>query len=91
MESFNLFAESVLLEVLRVVASIMNMRGATEDVTFESHDNKRFKIRKGDMVFYYSQMLHLDSGVYKEPEVNSVAFFFSYTVFLVLYLSLIIA
>ena len=77
MESFNLFAESVLLEVLRVVASIMHMRSATEDVTFESHDNKRFKIRKGDMVFYYSQMLHLDSGVYEEPEVNLVAFCFS--------------
>ena len=66
------FLESVLMEVLRVTSSGMNMRKATEDLIMQTHDDTQYKIREGDMVFYYSQMLHLDSDIYPEPEVRKV-------------------
>ena len=60
------------MEVLRITSSGMNMRKATENLTMHTHDDTQYKIRKGDLVFYYSQMLHLDSDIYPEPEVRKI-------------------
>ena len=60
------------MEVLRLTTSGMNMRKATEDLTMQTHDNTQYKIRKGDMVFYYSQMLHFDRDIYPEPQVTKI-------------------
>ena len=65
--------DAVMKEVLRVVSAAMNFRGATEDVEFTTHDNKRYKIRKGDRVVVFSQLQHLDPDVYEEPKVITLS------------------
>jgi len=60
------------MEVLRIVSSSMNMRRASGDLTLQTHDKRQYKIRQGDVVFYYSQTSHFDSDVYPEPEVSNL-------------------
>ena len=48
----------------------MMVRQAIEDLTLQTHENKQYKIRKGDVVLYYSQVSHFDSEMFPEPEVG---------------------
>ena len=48
----------------------MNVRMATEDTVFTTHDGKQYKFRKGDHVMCYSGVMHMDPEFFDKPEVN---------------------
>ncbi|XP_041046539.1 cytochrome P450 7B1-like [Carcharodon carcharias] len=59
---------SAIKESFRLCSSSMNIRAALEDFTLKFKD-QRFKLRKGDWIALYPQILHMDSEVYENPEV----------------------
>uniref|UniRef100_UPI00398EB04E cytochrome P450 7B1 n=1 Tax=Pristiophorus japonicus TaxID=55135 RepID=UPI00398EB04E len=60
---------SAINESLRLCSSSMNIRIAQEDFSLTFKDEQRIKLRKGDMVALYPQILHMDPEVYEDPEV----------------------
>ncbi|XP_078073214.1 cytochrome P450 7B1 [Mustelus asterias] len=60
---------SAIKESFRLCSSSMNIRVAQEDVTLTFKEEQRIKLRKGDWIALYPQILHMDPEVYENPEV----------------------
>ena len=57
---------------MRLKGHNLNIRKATIDTVFTTHDGKQYKFRKGDHVMYYSPVMHLDPEVFDKPEVRNI-------------------
>ncbi|XP_072427637.1 cytochrome P450 7B1 isoform X3 [Chiloscyllium punctatum] len=62
-------AGSAIKESFRLCSASMNIRTVQEDFTLKLKEEQSVKLRKGDWVVLYPQILHLDPEVYENPEV----------------------
>lgn len=60
---------SAVDEAFRLSSSSMIIRSVKEDITLYSKDEPKIKLRKGDWLALYPQILHMDPEVYEDPEV----------------------
>ncbi|XP_060678654.1 cytochrome P450 7B1 isoform X1 [Hemiscyllium ocellatum] len=60
---------SAIKESFRLCSASMNIRTAQEDFTLNLKEGQSIKLRKGDWVVLYPQILHMDPEVYENPEV----------------------
>ncbi|XP_048386025.2 cytochrome P450 7B1 isoform X1 [Stegostoma tigrinum] len=60
---------SAIKESFRLCSASMNIRTAKEDFTLKFKEEQSIKLRKGDCVALYPQILHMDPEVYENPEV----------------------
>ncbi|XP_066271399.1 cytochrome P450 7A1-like [Branchiostoma lanceolatum] len=59
---------SVVNEALRVSSVSIILRQALEETTIALNSGSTFKIRKGDRVALFPQIVHMDPEVYEDPE-----------------------
>ena len=69
-KSAKCFADAILKETMRLNGHNMNIRKATEDTVFTTHDGKQYKFRKGDHVMYYFKVMHMGPEIFNKPEVT---------------------
>ncbi|XP_072897655.1 cytochrome P450 7B1-like isoform X2 [Hemitrygon akajei] len=60
---------SAVDEAFRLGSSSMNIRFVKEDVNVNFKEEKEIKLRKGDLMALYPQILHMDPEVFEDPEV----------------------
>ncbi|KAI8499291.1 Cholesterol 7-alpha-monooxygenase [Branchiostoma belcheri] len=61
---------SVVNEALRVSSVSIVLRQALEETTIALNSGSTFKIRKGDRVALFPQIVHMDPEVYEDPEAD---------------------
>ncbi|XP_051879043.1 cytochrome P450 7B1 isoform X2 [Pristis pectinata] len=60
---------SAVDEAFRLSSSSMNIRSIKEDISINSKEDQKIKLRKGDWLALYPSILHMDPEVYEDPEV----------------------
>ncbi|XP_068604782.1 cytochrome P450 7B1 [Brachionichthys hirsutus] len=63
-----LYMESSIKESLRLSSASMNIRVAEEDFDMQLANDRSAAVRRGDIIVLYPQSLHMDPGVYEEPQ-----------------------
>ncbi|XP_072110550.1 cytochrome P450 7B1 [Mobula birostris] len=60
---------SAVDEALRLCSCSMNIRFVKEDINVSFKEGKGIKLRKGNLLAFYPQILHMDPEVFEDPEV----------------------
>ncbi|XP_070974300.1 cytochrome P450 7B1-like isoform X1 [Oncorhynchus clarkii lewisi] len=61
--------ESSINESLRLSSASMNIRMAQEDFSLRLEGDRSIGVRKGDLISLYPQSMHMDPGIYENPEI----------------------
>ncbi|CAM9428004.1 unnamed protein product [Lampetra fluviatilis] len=59
--------ESVIKEAMRLSSASMNVRVVKEDFELSLDSNRGYRVRKGDVIALYPQLLHYDPDIFHDP------------------------
>nr|BAR88396.1 cytochrome P450, family 7, subfamily A, polypeptide 1 [Lethenteron reissneri] len=59
--------ESVIKEAMRLSSASMNVRVVKEDFELSLDSNRGYRVRKGDDIALYPQLLHYDPDIFHDP------------------------
>uniref|UniRef100_A0A8C4PWB0 Cytochrome P450, family 7, subfamily A, polypeptide 1 n=1 Tax=Eptatretus burgeri TaxID=7764 RepID=A0A8C4PWB0_EPTBU len=60
--------ESIIMEAMRLSSASMNVRVAKENIELDLDSGATYRIRSGDVIALYPQLLHYDHSIYPKPE-----------------------
>ncbi|XP_061550664.1 cytochrome P450 7B1 isoform X1 [Phycodurus eques] len=60
--------ESAIKESLRLSSASINIRVAKEDFALRLNAKRSVPVRRGDIIALYPQSVHMDAGIYEDPQ-----------------------